>query len=473
MHRWLTLLLLAPALALGATVNWLDSGKYLKPAPLAVAEPAAYNYTYYADLSGGGGNCLTPATYCSWSSIAGKPGTTSGGPTLIYLRGTGAMSDISLIGAGAGSEIVVKPWDDSTTATVTGRNNWSGNKQWVIFDGGPNMQLRFNSTSNSQFDPSLYFSSDSANQHDVKFYRLRFYVTSQGLQIASWGNFTNFYWINCEFTADAAQLNQQHHVYLSGGAQVASHTMNGIYFLNNIFRNTAGEAIELRSAQPGNVITNVVIDGNAFHDVGVAICTSGWKCRSAVTISDEGGGTTPPPYRISNNLIWNTGEGCLRPWSLPDTGKVYNNTCTLWGRGSNGTWTSAAFMGANSPYTAPGDYQNNVLYATGTDGGGNTLVPFWSNGSRGNNNACTASSNCGTSKQTVSAASFGSVDPASQQFMRPVAGATTIDHGVDVSASGITLDYMGKSRPAGAAYDIGAFEYGSSGSAPTVPGNPR
>jgi len=44
-----------------------------------------------------------------------------------------------------------------------------------------------------------------------------------------------------------------------------------------------------------------------------------------------------------------------------------------------------------------------------------------------------------------------------------------VDHGTNLSSAGVTVDLIGTSRPQGDVFDIGAYEYGSGGSAPELP----
>ena len=125
-------------------VNWLDPLGYAKPAfrPLTVPTPGANQY--WVDLAGGSGTTCTATSPCSWASVQGKPGTQGGG-AVIYIKNSGPIGSPTLFGT-AGNEVVIKPWNDTTLATITGRNNWTTRIQYVIFDGGPNLSIKFNNT---------------------------------------------------------------------------------------------------------------------------------------------------------------------------------------------------------------------------------------------------------------------------------------------------------------------------------------
>lgn len=474
------LLLLASGLASAATVNWIDTADYQKPAPLVVTEPSGVTNLYWVNLASGSGSTCTSVAPCAMSTVVGKAGTT-GGPAIIYIKGTGDIGAPVLFGS-AGNEIVIKPWDDSTQATIQpggGRITWTQQFQYVIFDGGPNLKIKFtNSSSASDFDPIIYFNASGATTHrNITFYRTEWAITNcttggnGGIceMIAQWGQFTSLAFINSEFHADA-NTNQavMHHLYFSGASNFGPST--GLSILNNIFRNEAGEAMEFRLFEN---MTNVIISGNVFHDLGSGICSSSWKCRSAITIANGSGGTFIAPFSIINNLFWNLGEGCVRPWDVIPATKIYNNTCYNWGVGTpaNGAWGSAAMSSPTFSGCPDGDYQNNAFYATGNDGNGNAKTPFPFNVSCGNNNGCISGTSCGTSAQTISGASFQSVSSASRTFLKLANGSTPIDNGATQSTA--SPDYMGKTRPAGASYDIGAFEAGSSGSTPSTPGTPH
>jgi hypothetical protein len=457
------LLALPPAVADTTTggVTWLDPLGYQKPAflPITVPNEAGVSNKYYVDLSSGSGTTCSFASPCaSLSSVAGKAGTT-GGPAYIYVKGSGALGAPVLYGT-AGNEVVIKPWDDATQATFTGRNNWTQRVQYVIFDGGPNLRIRFTSTSGSQFDPSLYLNHSTAGQQShVTFARTQWDVPGLGTNVAQWGCIDNFAWINSEFHSESSSdSGNQHHMYFSGASSFGC-SATATVIRHNIFRDEPGEAIELRLFETND---GMIIDGNAFHDLGKGTCSQSWKCRGAITLSDDGGGTLSN-IRISNNLFWDTGEGSLRAWA--GTPLIYGNTMYNWGMGSpvNGQYSTAAI--SNYAFTnPPGSYANNIFWASGSDASGNDKQPYPPSATTGskNNNACESGETCGTSSQVVSGASFVSLDENNSGFLKLASGSTPIDNGADLSAT-FTTSYFGISRPQGAAFDIGAQEFSTGG----------
>ncbi len=430
-------------------VNWMDSLGYQKPAfyPLTVPAPGANQY--WVDLGSGSGTSCTSTAPCAWSTVQGKAGTHGdGGGAYIYIRGTGAIGSPTLYGT-AGQEVVIKPWNDTTLATITGRNNWTGRVQYVIFDGGPALKIKFSSTSNQQYDPSVYFNAASAGlQSHITFYRTQWNVPGSGEYISQWGIVDNLNIINSEFqSAGSTDASNQHHIYFSGASNYGSSAH--IYLRNNIFRDTPGETIEFRMYQ---TIDDVVIDGNAFHNIGKGSCSANWKCRSAITVASSG--ATVTNLQISNNLMWDLGEGAVRMWS--GNPLVYNNAVWQWGQGSpaNNAYGQWAFFGYQSD--GSGTIRNNIIYGTGTTANGYALIPFDTSPFTKSNNVCSSAgtSGCGYgfatsgTNQTVS-----SLSPNSSGFMILNGPFSTAYH-VGLSLPTVSTSYLGNLRTT--PYDIGA-----------------
>lgn len=446
-------------------VNWMDPLAYTKPAFVRLTVPTPGAHQYWVDLGGGSGTSCTSGSPCSWTSVQGKAGTKGdGGGAYIYIKGTGPIGSPTLYGT-AGNEVVIKPWDDNTLATITGRNNWTGRVQYVIFDGGPNLKIKFNSTSNQQYDPSVYFNANSAGlQSHITFYRTQWTVPGMGENISQWGIVDNLSIINSEFQSGGSSDSQnQHHIYFSGASNYG--TSAHIYILNNVFRDTPGEQIEFRMFQ---TMDDVVIDSNAFHNIGKGSCSANWKCRPAVTVASSG--ATVTNLRISNNLMWDLGEGAVRMWS--GSPLVYNNTIWQWGQGSpaNAGWGQWAFYGGG-PNDAKGTIINNIIYGTGTTRNGNPLIPFDGSSYTKSNNVCASAgtSGCGFAFVTSGAnQTVASLSPNSPNFMQ-LNGTSSTAYRSGTTVAAVTVSYSGAVRSA--PYDIGAFTLGG-GSSVALPSPP-
>jgi hypothetical protein len=430
-------------------VNWLDPLAYTKPAfyPLTLPTPGAHQY--WVDLAAGSGTACTSAGPCSWTTVQGKPGTHGdGGGAYIYIKNGGSIGSPTLYGT-AGNEVVIKPWDDNTLAMITSRNNWTTRIQYVVFDGGPNLKIKFNNTANNQFDPSIYFNAASAGlQSHITFYRTEWTVPGMGEYISQWGIVDNLNIINSEFHSGAStDGSNQHHIYFSGASNFGSSAH--VYIRNNVFRDTPGEEIEFRMYQN---MDDVVIDGNAFHNIGKGTCTVSWKCRPAVTVASNTASTTN--LQISNNLMWDLGEGAVRMWDgLP---LVYNNTIWQWGQGSpaNGGYGQWAFYGSASD--GAGTVRNNIIYGTGSTQNGNPLIPFDGSPFTKSNNVCAsgATSGCGQTFQASGAnQTVMSLSPSSANFML-LNGVSSTAYQTGTALATVTTSYLGTLRAA--PYDIGA-----------------
>lgn len=432
-------------------VNWMDLLKYKKPAfySITIPDEASVSNKYWVDLSSGSGTACTSSSPCSWSTVQTKPGVT-GGPAYIYIKGTGSVGSPTMYGT-AGNEVVIKPWDNATLATITGRNNWTTQQQHVIWDGGPNLNIHFSNTTGGQFDPSVYFNAKSGLHSDITIYRTQWNVTGSGEWVAQWGMFSNLRFINNEFYSTSSDQSQ-HHLYFSGASNYGQ--SSGLEIKNNVFRDTPGEAIEFRMYQN---LTDVTIDGNAFHDIGKGTCSTSWKCRSPITLADSGG--TASNVTISNNLIWDTGEGIVRCWNSGGS-KIYNNTIYNWGMGSpaNGGYGQWAFFGYSKDGTC--FVKNNIIYATGNTANGYKKIPIDASPiitGNASNNICLDGQNCGASSQVYSATLL-STDPTNTGFLQPNLSDSNLIKGANLSFSGVRVDYRLISRPSSASFTIGAIE---------------
>ena len=472
-------------------VTWLDTVVYQKPAfyPITYGPvEATSTHKYWVNLSGGSGTTCTQATPCSWTQVQGMPGTHGdGGGAFIYIEGSGNIGSPTLYGT-AGNEIIIKAWNNTTRATITGRNNWANRVQYVIFDGGPNLMIEFeDGPSNGEFDPVIYLTDNTLGDEDhITFYRVHFNTANSGDWITQWGTVTNLYIINSEFEAlGATDTANQHHIYFSGAncapagnngvscnSGATQSASSGFFVYNNIFRDTPGEVFEFRLFVGWS---NVNIVGNAMHNAGKLTCSSGWACRTFMTFSSEGMNISAP-ILVANNLMWDVGDGCIDADALPGNALFYNNTCYLWGNGpsAHGLYSSTAVN--NYSYNTPsGTFVNNTFWGPGNATGGNARIVFPPNASLSSMsyNACNSQGSCsGSHGQTITASDI-STTSASSSFLLPSSTSALLNNGLNEYSARVTTDYFGAGRPSSGSFSVGAFQTSTnSGSAPPPTPNP-
>jgi hypothetical protein len=176
--------------------------------------------------------------------------------------------------------------------------------------------------------------------------------------------------------------------------------------------------------------------------------------------------------QISNNLMWDLGEGAVRMWT--GSPQVYNNTIWQWGQGSpaNAGWGQWALYGYQQD--ANGTVRNNIIYGTGSTANGDDLIPFDGSPFTKSNNVCASASTsgCGYAFMTSGATqTVASLSPTSPSFML-LNGITSSAYRVGLSIPTITTSYLGTLR--GVPPDIGATTVTTlSGLPPAAPTNVR
>jgi len=461
----------SPALADQTTggIHWLDPAAYQKPAFVSITVPnEAAAPKYYVDLGNGSGTSCTQSSPCALASVAGKPGT-SGGPAYVYIKGTGPVylfNPSSTFYGSAGKEIVVKPWPVGTTgcasgcaATVTssGVNNLTGsNVHHWIFDGGPDMGIKF-LTTNDNGNVAL-----RVNSNNHTFYRVQGTCNNNlggEILMTSAGQATGLSVINSEFYDCVGGGGAQQSAIYMGGSSCDDNASGFTNFTwqNNIIRHMGGEGIELnpRTASSGATIT-----GSAFHDIGKQTCNGSWDCRPAVTIDGPSCGGSSSNVKILNNLIFDIAAACI--WSKGGGSAEYdNNTCYNYGQMNGSGACVEAICGGTSAVV-----KNNIIYAP------NGRNPFSGASFTASNNVCGSGETCGTSKLTWSAATVISTSQTDPAFLRISSSSEAVGAGANLFSQGVTTDYVGLSRLSTGAFDVGAFIAGTASSVPP-PGAPQ
>lgn len=236
-----------------------------------------------------------------------------------------------------------------------------------------------------------------------------------------------------------------------------SHSIVGLRLYNNIIEHTGYDGIQVKNADAdceiyNNVVRDFGVNNEGPHNEGLFM----------------GEGVTGKAY---NNWIENgTGHGIQ--FQGIGNNDIFNNVVI--NAAGNGVYA------AHGPYVVrrPGQYFNffnNTFVNCGGDGfvffnndGGpkrlinNVFVNI--TGSFLNNGATLQNSN-NYNTNTIGLVNFA--DPANLDF-HPLPGSPLIDAGLDLSAYGISFDHDDLARPFGTAYDIGAYEFGSTLNIPPV-----
>ncbi len=215
--------------------------------------------------------------------------------------------------------------------------------------------------------------------------------------------------------------------------------LNGLIEGNDIYNNPGGGI----QAYPGE-ISNLIIRNNTLHH-------NNYLVTSAVEgiIVFQGGTTRVTGVQIYNNLIYLNGEkqpfpgksGGIRVANGASSTKIWNNT--IYG---NKGWGINIQTGVSGP---PGGtvVQNNIIFE-------NTAGQIIDAGSDS-----TLTHNLTTDPKFIKVESFN----FKLQELSPA-----IDAGITLST--VTTDIMNFPRPYGSAYDMGAYEVGTSSSnSPTAP----
>ncbi|MCP3144994.1 right-handed parallel beta-helix repeat-containing protein [Pyxidicoccus xibeiensis] len=230
-----------------------------------------------------------------------------------------------------------------------------------------------------------------------------------------------------------------------------NHVHHVIYGPGQLCNGSGGSGINIHDYDIPGLMTGTVVTGNTVHDIG-------YTCSKIQNIYISTRAT------VTNNLSYNNpGGGGIHLWHDAHQVTIANNTVT-------NTWMGIIVGGGGYYETSgPADYvvvSNNIVYDNdygvslqGQTGSHNT----YTNNLVYQNSVYNFSPGLIHTGTVAAAPQF--VNPAAGNF-RLAPGSPAIDAGSPTYAPSIDLD--GKARPAGAGYDIGAYESGSSSSGQTL-----
>lgn len=411
-------------------VNFLDLLSYVKPTFYSVTEPneAGVSNKYYVDFTSGSGTTCSQGSPCADVTVVGGKAGTSGGPVVIYVKGNGYLNlTASQLAGSAGNEIVIKPWPGDSTPTVWtaaggcnigNANTIAGsNTHHIIFDGGPDMLIRFKGSGCTSSQNGY---TTVVKSNDITLYRVRIDANDSGgpaLGPATSATTANFRFINSEIYG----ATRYYGVYTGGGATCdasagdnTSHT--NMEFRNSIFRQIDGRGIQI---EPRFGSSGIIIDGNVFHDVGYN--RSGTSSISgAVQPADAclPNGQDITDGVVSNNLMWDLGGGGVMMFVDGATWEVYNNTIWDYANSSDSPTTNSHGITCSTADSCSPKVKNNIILAPAQ--GGLEPIHRMDSNPNTNDNVCESGSACGSGAITGTAATiFDSTSTSSSSFLKP------------------------------------------------------
>ena len=337
-----------------------------------------------------------------------------------------------------GNEIVIVPSgglvrfsSDSTHATVV----QGANVHNVIIDGGADLDIEFYVCDPNHVKYALTIRAD-----DITVRRCRFRAGECKGILVDVGSFVtvdnvNFY--NCEFYDSNSNQGTQQNMYWGPGDPS---TITNCSVKNCIFRDLGGEGIELNIR---TLMSNMVISGNIFHNIGKQTCYDTFACRPAITVSRIAVDDIVQDVYIYNNIMWDLGASGIYARAGEDRLYIYDNTIYDYANNPEG-----------SPY--PGDQEGVSDYGTpdSTAWVVNNII-YDPDG--------TAAFDSGPYNKLTNLTTnppFISVDPTSGDFLKIGTNSAAYNTGTDVYSDGslpVTTDFEGDTITV--RNDIGADEY--------------
>lgn len=241
---------------------------------------------------------------------------------------------------------------------------------------------------------------------------------AQGILVGTDASYNEF--INLKIHNNGSR-DLDHGIYINGS--------NNLVERCDVYANS-GTGVQIYTGYAGKRANRNIIRFNKIHGNS----TLGRE-RSSITM------TSGEENTAHTNLIWGNGAG-IAATNSAIRARIYNNT--IYNNAGIGITLTAA-SGANGGGPSQGaDVRNNIVFGNGS---------AISNAQSGT----TVSNNLTSDPLFVAA--------GSDFHLR--SGSPAIDKGANLAAYGVASDFAGSPRPAGAAYDIGAYEYAGVSPTPT------
>jgi parallel beta-helix repeat protein len=387
----------------------------------ALRPAAAHAATYYVATTG---NDNYPGTSSlPFQTIAKGLSTLSAGDTLYLKAGTyverinshsvripsgTSWADAPVIAANPGDAVILRPGDGNEVLNLA-----DPYVQYVIFDG-----LVIDATGN-KFGISV---NKGAQHIRVKNCEIKNAIHSGVLSGYGPGvaapNSQYLEFLNCKVHHNGTVPNLDHGFYLGG----SNNLVEGCEVHSN-----AAWGIQLYTGDESKPVRDNVVRRNYVHDNNAA-----GRGRGGIVVSSG------PNNHIYNNVVANNTAGIQISYANATGNLVYNNT--VYGHSGVGITIHSS--------ASDTQVKNNILYQNDTaisDGGRNTTE----------------------ANNLTSDPSFVNASGGDFSLRR---GSAAVDAGETLMI--VPDDYTGKKRPAGEAYDIGAYEYsGAALRRPSSPGN--
>ena len=387
---------------------------------------------------------------------AAKPGWLIKIKAGIYTYNTSMSWDSS---GTLGNEIMIEAYGDGDVVfDLVGTSRFQINGNYIIFDGGSNRQLIFNGENETAgtvaLNPSNTTTHITLSRILAKNNGGIWYVYPNDLR-CNWSN------VGISGTGDYLKVYNSE---VSGCCGVGIYSGSGDHqeYRNNLIHDNKGTGLQINT-HGGFSSTDITIAGNAIYNNGLGGVTGqnrpGIAILSAQNILYD--------VYVYNNLLWgNQSAGIGVGGDSNIRARIYNNTILnnpIWGltiTGNNvdiqnnimrnngtGIWSSADFDIATYNVTLNTvTLKNNIIGVYGqTHLDYSSLKP----------------GNINTDPQ------FLSTDPNNSNYLKLSPSGPAINVGATISL--VTTDFFGTSRPQGAGYDIGAYEYPSGGSGDIPP----